>query len=98
MRSADRVADLDLGETPELPDLSGGHRRTPNGRAVVEDADRRHLPFGVPAEPKPIARAHGAREHADERDLLAGRTALDLEDVARHGTVAVASGSRQQLL
>jgi len=49
------------------------------------------------AEPQPIARAHRAREQADERDLLAGRTALDLEDAARHGTVDVASRRRQQL-
>ena len=51
-------------------------------RAAVEDTDRGHLRFDVTAEVEPVARAHGAREHADVGDLLAGGAALDLEDHA----------------
>ena len=40
---ADRVADLDLAETPELRDLAGGDGRTLHGGPAVEDADRGHL-------------------------------------------------------
>ena len=38
---SDRVADPDVAEPPELADLPGRDRRALDGRAAVEDADRR---------------------------------------------------------
>jgi hypothetical protein len=78
-RRADRVADLDFRETPQLPDLAGRHGLTPDGRSVGEDADGGHLPLAVPAEPHPVPGAHGAGEHADVGDLLPRCAAFDLK-------------------
>ena len=76
---ADRVADLDIAETPELADLTCGDRRAPDGRAAVEHADRGDLALVVPAELQPIPHAYRSREHPNIGDLLPGRAAFDLE-------------------
>ncbi len=73
-----------------------------DSRPAVEDADRRHLRFlvlfeAIAAEAQPVAHVDRPREQADVRDLLAGRTAFDLEDGRRDGAVGVARGGRQQL-
>ena len=44
------------------------------------------------AEVQPVSRSYRSREHADVRDLLAGRSALDLEDRARDGSIGVSFG------
>ena len=93
-RRADRVADLDLGQAPQLPDLPGRHRPAPGVRAVGEDADRGHLLCVARAGRVPGA--HGAGEHADVGDLLARRAALDLEHPARSRAFGVPAGPRQQ--
>ena len=49
------------------------------------------------AERRPVADPHGAGEHPDVGDLLAGRAALDLEHRAGQRAVGVAGGGRQQL-
>ena len=89
--SADRVADPDLAEPPELADLAGGDRSRRDGRAAVEDADRRDLRLAVAAESHADRASAACPENMpDIGDLLSGRAALDLEHGARDGTVGVA--------
>ncbi len=97
LQTADRVADPDLAQAPERSDLARGHRRAPNARAVVEDADGRHLAVGLLAELHAIPDSNRARVHADVRDLLSAGASFDLEDGARDRAVDVAFGRRQQL-
>src|SRR5437660_1258784 len=96
-RYADRVADLDIGKTPEFSDLSCGDRRTLDGRPAVEDTDRGDLTLVISAESQPIPRSDGSREHPNVGDLLPGQTAFDLEHGAGNGSVDVAFGRGQQL-
>ena len=95
-RRADHVTDLDLRQTPQLPDLSGRHGLTPIGRALAEEVDRGHLPLAVPAEPHPVPGSDRPGEHADVGDLLARCAAFDLENTTRSRTVNVSAGRRQQ--
>src|SRR4051812_1605398 len=92
-RDADRVADLDVAEAPELPDLSCGDRVTPDGRAAVEHTERGNSPHIIAAESQPIAHAYGSREHPHIRDLLPGRPAFDLEHGARYWAIRIVGGS-----
>ncbi len=96
-RRTDRVADPDVAEPPELPDLSGGERRPLYGGAALEHTDRGHLPLVAFTEPQPIPRPDRPGEQASERDLLSGRPALDLEYGARHGAVVGTFGRGKQL-
>src|SRR5439155_23547976 len=75
---ADGIADPDLGQAPELPDLTRAHGRAADAGTLVEDADGGHL--ALLRDPQPVSRSHRAGEHPDVRDLLAGGIALDLED------------------
>src|SRR6185503_10614841 len=84
---ADHIADPDAGQAPEPADLPPGERRTPDGRATVEDADRGDLPLVFLAEPQPVPGPYRPREHPGVRDLLPGGTTFDLEDRARDGAV-----------
>ena len=93
---ADRVADLDVRQAPELSDLARGDRRARSGPAAAEDADRGDLLLLALAEAQPVPGAHPAREHADIGDPLAGRAAFDLEHGAGGRTVGIALGHRQQ--
>ena len=57
-------------------------------------------PHARRARPAKVSRSRArtrAREHAHVRDLLPGRTALDLEHRARDGPIGVALGGGQQL-
>ena len=96
-RGSDRVADPDLGKTPELPDLAGRDRHRPRRIPAVEDVDPGHLGFDLVAKAEPIACPDSPGEHADVGDLLTARTALDLEDQTGDRTIGVAFGRRQQL-
>jgi len=55
-RLPDRVADLDVAESPQLPDLPCGDRRTPDSRAAVEHTDRSDLLLDS-AHVQPVSRA-----------------------------------------
>ena len=94
---ADGIADPDLGQAPELPDLTRAHGRAADAGTLVEDADGGHLALAVLRDPQPVSRSHRAGEHPDVRDLLAGGTALDLEDAARDRAVGIAFPRGQQL-
>ena len=50
-RHAERVADLDVAQAPELADLPGADLLAPDRRAALEDADRGDLPLRVAAVP-----------------------------------------------
>src|SRR5918994_4391404 len=68
-RLADRVADLDAAETPELADLPGGNRCAPDGRSLGENRQRgdlRLVVFGnaVAAEREPVTNSDRPREQA----------------------------------
>ena len=89
---ADRVADPDAREAPELRDLARVDRGGLSRAAAVEDVDRRHLVLV-----QPVARVDGPGDHADVRDLLAGRASLDLEDGACGRAVGVADTCGEQL-
>jgi hypothetical protein len=82
-RAADRVADPDLGEAPELRDLAGADRSALHVAAVVEHADGGHLGLAVAAERQPVAHVDRAAEEPGVGDLLSGRPTLDLEDASR---------------
>ena len=58
------VADLNLGEAPDLRDLAGRDRRALSVGSVVEDLDRRHLGFSVATELHAVACVDCAGEHA----------------------------------
>ena len=94
-RFADAVADLDVGETPQLRDPARGDRLALNGRALLEDSDRRHLALETRAEAQPVACADRPREHPHVGDLLAVRRSLDLEHGGRGCGVRVARRGRE---
>jgi hypothetical protein len=95
-RHADRVADPDLGQAPQLADLAHRDRVLPHVRAAVKDAERGHLLLPAVAEPHPVPGPHPAGEHADVGDLLACRPPLDLEHPPRGRAAGVPPGRRQQ--
>jgi hypothetical protein len=92
-RRADHVADLDLGQAPQLGDLSGRNRLAPDRLPVGEDVDTGHPPRPARPEPHPVPGAHPAGEHADVGDLLARRAALDLEHLTARRAARVPPGA-----
>src|SRR5262249_10249560 len=63
------------------------------GRATVEHADRSYPFLVIPAELQPIPQVYRSREHPNISDLLAGRTAFDLEHSARNRPIRIAFGA-----
>ena len=88
---ADPVADLDLGEAPELGHCSCRDCRTLHRGAVLEDGDRRDLRVEPSAELQPLAHVNRPREHPHVRDLLAVHAALDLEHGPGDRAVGIAA-------
>ena len=91
-RLADRIADPDRTETPDLGDLAGDGLGSAGGRAPVEDLDGGD---GVLADA--VAHSDRAAEQSHERHPLPGRTAVDLEGGAGQRPGGVAGGRGQQL-
>jgi len=94
---ADAVADLDLGEAPELCDSACGNRWALYGGPALEDGERGDLVFETAAETQPLACVNRPGEHPDVRDLLAVRATFDLEDRPRYRAIGIACRCRQQL-
>ena len=88
-RVADPVADLDLAQAPELPDLTRRDGRSLDGEPLLEHRERGHLALEVAAESQQITYSQGPGEHPDVRDLLAACAALDLEDRRRKRAVRI---------
>ena len=83
-RDAERVADPDAGQAPQLADLAGATRPA---RSTTPPCSKTPIPVTlrclVTADREPVADPDGPAEHPDVRDLLPGRAALDLEDACR---------------
>ena len=94
---ADRVADLDVGKPPELRHCAGGHRRALNGGTSLEDGDGGHLALEACSEMQSVARSDRSGEHPGERDLLAVRSPLDLEDGRGDRIIGIALRRGEQL-
>jgi hypothetical protein len=102
---ADRIADPDIGEAPQLRDLACLYRLGREGRTAAEYADPGNLcDLAGVADRAAVAQwlpdASGALEHPDVGDLFAGRTAFYLEhSAAATGVpgVDLVAGNRQQL-
>ena len=109
-RHAERVADLDVAQAPQLADLPGTDLLTPDRRAALEDADRGDLPLRVAAVPagrqrgavfaagqrQPVPHVQRTGEHPHVRDLLPRRAALHLEHRAGDRARRVAVGGGQE--
>src|SRR3712207_5404208 len=75
---ADRLANLDVRQAPQLANVTCANSAPAHPRAVLEDTDPGDLVLVVYA----IAHMQGTGEHPHVRDLLAVGTSLNLEDAA----------------